>query len=368
MHKIIDTFFEDDNENISFFYTGRDNTIGLKYPDAPIINHSNYQFMRIAQIIPSDIALATELITIDEIMSIVLSSNNEEDDKTVATNVYIHGMIKNRQVIRNTFKCITLPITTPEDNEDMVKVYLVKEPINGLMTIGVWIKTEGYRNIFVNKTISKAQNSTPINSESLDSLYQIKLLSTDEIEFNVNVSNNVATLDSNKAAVSVGSFDNILERLNTVEQVAAPKFQYGYIIYPEDFLPSYNIKTLQVLPPRSINYTTNVPFLKINVDRNSVSTFDEGLFQFSLTTGVTGGAGFTTEGDIEIALYINDDIINPTMLKKNIKDMNGNTLTSAIYMQKLAPSDKISIKFKFGDNIPDSISFYNTYLSVLQLQ
>ena len=360
--EIVDAFFEDDEERIKFLYTGKNNVIGLRHFDASLRNRSNYQYIRIGRIIPDEKALSTDIISVDESLTIILAS----DTGSKMANVHIHGLLQNRSVIKNSFSCTYSPLLNAEDE---MTIYLVKEPENGIMNIGIWVKTENYSKVFTNIVLSKAQNTVPINVLHLDSLYKIRLLKdTNDIELNKTASNDSLQMITDSVAVSNNLYGNILSRLDTVEGVAAPKFQYGYIIYPEDFVPDYASKNLQVLPPRSINYTTEFPFMKVNTDRNTMSVFEEGIYQFSLTTGIKGGNTFVTSGFISMGIYINEELVSPSIIKTEIINTRERTLSSNLYVQKLSPTDKISVKFNFETPSPDSVSFNHTYLSVFRVQ
>lgn len=364
MAGIINGFFEDDEENMHFFYTGRDNVIGLNHPDASLMNTLKYSYIRIATICCDQTVTSSEEVTADVCLDMAgVAGLSDTDSNSLICKAFIHGMFKNKRVIKDSFACVVSPCNNVEK---IMEIYLTEEVIDEKYQVAVWLNTSEFLKIYVSKGFDRSMNSAPLNSEHLDSLYSLHLLPNSKLNSSTGT-NSIATIQTSMIAKSNNIYDTIFNRLKAVETAPKPEFQYGYVIYPETFAPDYTSTMYNNIAPSSLFYpSVTTPFMAITTDRDGVYVKQDGSYQISLCSNITGGSVLTKNGDIELALYINNDKNSIVNIKNYIADSHQRTLTTLPFVIDLKAEDKLYVKLKLDGNV-NSLIFPSTYLSVFRV-
>jgi hypothetical protein len=372
--QIRNIFHEDHNCNIDFFYTGKSNIIGLTHPDCSLLNAQNHSYIRIGLIEYEQSLLDTDEITINEEMTIVEELETKDSDiEALVNKVHIYGIVKGKNANTNTFRCVCTPILS---DSGTVKILLTQESVmtEGVSTygLGIWLKTQNYHKIYVSSDNSHSRESCPLNEEHLDSKYYISFLKNSEIESNVNTTNVYSQLSNKAICSSTNIYSSILRRLNSLESLSLPQIRYCYITYDEGFIPDYTenkAKLYQVIAPAAEQYslTSSQKFTVFNSDKESISINEAGIYMIQLSSDIQCADSATKNADIELSLFIDDIRVVPCTMKKTITKDSKNLFSGNIAMVELTPSNKLYLKFKFGDNIGDAIVNNETCLSLTRI-
>ena len=370
--KISNGFFEDDQCNKTFFYTGKSNVLGLMHPDSSLLNNKNYGYMRIAYIYFEDSLLSTDEVIVDETFTVTCQSSTSGADG-VAAQVQVYGTTKGKVPAADKFKCICTPIIS---DSSIPEIYITKENLVvddteiAVPCIGIWLRTNGFKKIFVNAEKSISRNSIPFNEEHLDSKYYIDFLVNSEIEANTNTTNTSSQVTVNAVCRSVNIYSSMQKRLLALESTALPSFQYAYVSYDEGFIPVYSgnkAVEYQLVSPSSVNYSlaNSNNFLKFNTDK-TISVTTPGTYMIQLSSGIKCADSAKKPADVELSVYVDDTKIAPMTIKKSLALKEDENYSGNMAVVTLSATSKIKLQFKFGTNIGDAITNTDTYLSVMR--
>ena len=372
---ISNSFYEDDECNKYFFYTGKSNVLGLSHPDASLLNDRNYGYMRIALIHFEDSLLATDEVTVNESFTITgqLESSSAEGT-AVVSKVQLYGITKGKVPITNTFKCICTPLL---GDSIIPNIYITKEDVDidgsgsTVPCIGIWLQTSSFYKIFVNNDSSISRSTIPFNEDHLDSRYYVDYLTNSEIESGVNTTSTYSQVSVNAVCRGVSINADMIKRITALENTALPNFKYAYVSYDEGFSPVYSGNSAleyQLVSPSAVNYSlaNASSFLKFNSSDKSLSVTEAGTYMIQLSSGIKCGDDAKKNADVELSVYLDDTKIAPMTIQKSLEVGKVDNYSGNMAVVALSTTSKIKVKFKFGVNIGDSISNANTYLSVMR--
>lgn len=366
--KVRHIFHEDHEETIDFFFNGKDDVIGLRHPDASLLNTSNHYYIRIGLIEYEESLLSTDEITIDEELLIAEEvESSTSANSGVVNSVHIHGIVKGKRAVKNTFRCICNPLLSDSGSMN-IAVTEDSITVDGVSSycLGIWLETKDFYKIFVTSTNSISRYSMPIDGEFLDSKYYLTLLQNSEIETNVNTTNVYSQISTRRVCNGVNIYTGIHDRLTVLENTAMPRFQACYVSYDEGFTPQYsNSVGYQVIAPSAFQYTfmNTTNFTTFNSDRQSISVLEAGTYILQLSSNLVSDA----TADIEVCVYLDDTKLPTTVIKKCLSKSADESFTSNQIVLDLTTSSKIRVKFKFGNRVSTSITNNGTYLSVLRI-
>lgn len=374
MALIRNIFHEDHDCNIDFFYTGKSNVLGLTHPDCSLLNDKNYYYIRIGLITYEESLLSTDEITINEEFTVAEETETSEDAANSKINkVQIYGVVRGGRALPNTFRCLCTPIL---GDSEVIDIHLTEDQIitDGVSryALGIWLNTKDMYKIYVSSDVSHSRESAPLNEEHLDSKYYLSYLKNSEIESSTNTTNVFSQISNRRFCVGKNINADVLKRLDNLEAVALPKFQYCYVTYDEGFTPVYagdESKNYQVIAPSGFQYSLMncQSFTKFNTDRESLSVTENGTYVIQLSSGITGGNGITEKSDVEISVFVDDTKVPMATIKKTITGDSTDICGGNMAVVDLTTNSKIRVKMKFGNNIGDSVVNEGTYLSILRI-
>lgn len=379
--KVYDSFFEDDNADYMFYYTGKSNILGLQQPDHVYKNKNNFKHARLAFIKFID-AGDPELIThIMEDLTITFLSDIYGDEEDVSYNTSVHVLLrscgKNCRVLKSYTKLATESTESNGANISVIATEEAYEDTDDKVKYGLalWVESDisKFKYILINVNSSLSVEASPINGESFyPSSYNIEYLNDNTAVTNDNVTN----ADISGACGSKESFQNIItERLYKLERDVngyMPLYDRYTVIYDVSHTPT---STEEPVKPTSVRKSdvTNDAILIDNVNKGiRIKTGDSGVYTIQLKNGFYLIKGTTR---LDLNVYINNVKIEELCMSMYLTS-NGeddarkaikNTFASLSYYTELLADDNIVVKAIFSN--PDDLVIENeTMLMLTKIQ
>lgn len=366
--KIFNTFFEDSNENVHFFYNNKENVLGFHYPDFYIINDKNYKYIRIANIILSDSIYSmsnNDMICIDESFIVNLNGYKESNTTNYSAKINIVGYVNSDgELKKDTFKCVY----TPEfDDMSMLDMYLTEETTivddYSYKSIGVWVKVENADIIFITKNITKSIDSVPMSNNYIHSGYTIDFLTDDKKIANTNTSNLDSYVTSLSFCKGINKHKELLDRINTLESKDDFNLNIANIEYDNGFVPittGSDSMQPQIITPVTVNYTQGFePFISIKAADKYFTVKKFGVYLIQLNTKLI------SEETCKVKISVS---VNNTDESEIIYDTKGDVsiYSAPLKVLLLSPSDIVRVKMLFTDTAKD-ITNENTNITLIRL-
>lgn len=372
--KVYDSFFEDENADIIFYYAGKSNILGLQHPDHVYRNAKDFKYARLAFIKFVDSGDSDLLTHINEDLTVaVLSDLYSPDD--VQYNSVIHVKLlasaKNGRVIKNN---VVVYESYYGQGFEIIATEDAYQDIDGKVKYGLalWISSDISKMNYVCITVnnSLAANTSPINGDSFyPGNYMIEYLNDSNVISNDNVSNTtpkgIGTIVNRFKKI-----DDMIDNVGSDEEYYRTEFISNSAEYDVQFKPS----TLETnIAPTSLRHSTigdDVIYID-NVNKNLIVK-ETGIYSIQLKNGfylVKGtsrvdlnvyiGTNLIKELAISMYLTSNDEID----ARKAIK----NTILSPVYYSKITANEHIKVTAKWTN--VDGITVENeTMLIVTKLR
>ena len=381
MTMIKSDFLENHEGDVIFLYNGKDNVIGLSYPDAVIANNRLAHFIRIATVTFDQTLQFAEENIVDETFSLRVENSVNAQYAANSCTVKLIGHVAGKRITKDKFKCI---VTPDVGYLDIPELYLIEDTYTtsdnkNEYRLEVWLHTVNVRRIFMTKVSSHARNAAPINAEYLDSRYYFDLMTNEKMIYNTDTSNLSAVIKSKRFTEGINIFSQIDSRLNTLEAVNYPDFKHGYIIYDPSWTPSTSGSEsigYQQVPAASIDYSSalSTPFMSIDLTpvNKAVRVNEPGLYLFQIVSGLNTTSAME-DNDIELSLFKNTDIIQSSTIIYKLRADNGELYTNpmglsgGMVLLDLQPSDSIRLQFKFLSDPHNGIINRSTRVQVVKI-
>lgn len=352
---IYETFFSDNNGDYHFFYNGKDQVLGVNYPDECINNESNHKYIRIGYINclkndPTDIVIVNEVLKVQlETVSSTLYNNNK------ACNVHITGVIKAGTAVQDTFKCECI---SDFNDVNIPEIYICvdRKKIDGISkeVYSIWVKTDGIGKVYSTYLVTHAANKTNIDKYHFDSGYELYLTTNDEVIVDTDTSDLDHYITSIKFCTGYDRFDSISRKIAELQNRPSLSIQSANVSFDAGFEPDYNgdaSSNYQLVTPSTLKYDiVDTPFLTLDILSKRVVVSQDGTYQISATSGMieldTEHEGRVSK--IEMVPFVNNDNINKLLLQYD-PNIKANQLAAGIYTVTLKKGDVIGYKFKFID-------------------
>lgn len=363
-----DTFYENSNGDRHLFFTGRDNIIGLRHPEYSIKNSSKYNFIRLGYIYPDTTNLPSGYeVNVSEKFSLMTVG-----DDIHSLTVNITGKFVDGRVVSDSFKCTA--ITTDKYDTD-IEIILTEQLVDvdesdKRYAVCIWLNSPDISYIFINRDISRSDNSMTVNAHCFTAGYFTYFLHNDELSSVTGMNTGVTIYDS-AIADMVNVFKPLNDRVEVLEnKMAVPKFLSCIVNYDQSFIPDKSEIGYQIVRPYNFLYDfSNVPmFMNISLDTQYISVKEAGLYSLQLSTGINAD-GILEEGEsfnIELALYVNDRQIVPASIRKVIRYKEEEMYASNTVNIQLDTTDKIYVKFKYLNGDPKLVNNADTNLVVMR--
>lgn len=379
--KVYDSFFEDDNADYVFYYTGKSDILGLQQPDHVYKNKNDFKYARLAFIKFIDSGDPDLLTHIMEDLTITFLSDIYGDEEDVYNNTSVHVRLRscarNCRVLKTYTNLATEALEGNGESLSFVATEEAYEDTDGKVKygLGLWVESDisKFKYILINVNSSLSVEGSPINGESFyPSSYNIEYLNDNTAVSNENVTNATVT----GACGSKESFqDKIDKRLDDLEQDAEdyrPVHDTYTVVYDVTHTPT---STEEPVNPTSIRKSdvTNDAVLIDNVNKGiRIKTGDSGVYILQLKNGFYLIKGTTR---LDLNVYKNNVKIEELCMSMYLTS-NGeedarkaikNTFTSLSYYTELVEGDNIVLKAIFTN--PDGLTIENeTMLMLTKIQ
>lgn len=379
--KVYDSFFEDDNADYVFYYTGKSDILGLQQPDHVYKNKNDFKYARLAFIKFIDSGDPDLLTHIMEDLTITFLSDIYGDEEDVYNNTSVHVRLRscarNCRVLKTYTNLATEALEGNGESLSFVATEEAYEDTDGKVKygLGLWVESDisKFKYILINVNSSLSVEGSPINGESFyPSSYNIEYLNDNTAVSNENVTNATVT----GACGSKESFqDKIDKRLDDLEQDAEdyrPVHDTYTVVYDVTHTPT---STEEPVNPTSIRKSdvTNDAVLIDNVNKGiRIKTGDSGVYILQLKNGFYLIKGTTR---LDLNVYKNNVKIEELCISMYLTS-NGeedarkaikNTFTSLSYYTELVEGDNIVLKAIFTN--PDGLTIENeTMLMLTKIQ
>lgn len=344
----------DENEEIFYHNTGRDNVSGLYYPDNYIRNIDNYLYTRIL-----NIKLSTDTSLIYPIHETFLLTTLKNDNTPGVTNIITLDAIAMKGTVSE--KNIKLTCTPLNDSKTISgDIHDIRAVIKNVLDddgntnkyLGIWLYTGNIIDIIIKELNSISFNSIPNNiyHQFLRCDYEAYYLNNEDIVYEVNMYNyeeSTGTIICN----AVHSNKQLIDTVKTLNNEAnSSKSDYRFVsVLFNDLYSINNINTDEIITPQTLQYAEyNEPF--IGIRDNYVHAVQEGNYLIGLKINMDINGGNSTT--MKMSVFLNDDRIDETtttiFIDPNNKVYPLGYLAGQVKL-KLKPSDKLYLKARWSN-------------------
>ena len=319
--------FTDDNGNIHYFNTGRDNVSGLAFPRYYVKNKDNYFYTRILQI-----KLSTDTALVYPIHECFLLTTFTNYNTIATTNIVtIDAIVKESSIREDDIKVTCTPLNHNSTVDG--KIHTIKAALkgelndNGHITIhlGIWLYTKDILDIVIKDLSSLSYNEIPNNiyHQFLQCDYESHYLNNEDIMHDINMFNFEESI-GDKVAEGVNVNQALINEIknggSSTPVDMTPDYKFLSVLY-DDMYTITDINTDEVIKPTAFQYVqVDNSFAKITNDYVQVN--EDGNYLIALKVNMNIHEGEATE--MMMSFFLNDDRIEET--------------TSSLYLN---PSNKV---------------------------
>ncbi len=372
--KIYDSFFENDDADYIFYYTGKSNILGLQHPDHVYKNTKGFKYARLAFIKFIDSGDPDLITHINEDLTVVILSDLHKPDD-IQYNSIIHAKliasVKNCRVDKSTvytyedfygerFEIIATE-DAYQDNDGKVKYGL-----------GLWISKDISNMKYICTTVnnSLSADAAPINGDSFyPADYNIEYLNDLNVVQDENVSNIIPT----GIGHLINRFEKIDKTLDTItetENYYRTEFIQNSAIYDVEFEPDIEEKNIAPTSLRRSVIGDDIIYID-NINKDLIVSND-GIYSIQLKNGFYLINGTSR---VDLNVYIGTELIKELSISMYLTSNNEedarkaikNTLVSPVYIGKINANQHIRVTARWS-NIDNIVVENETMLSVTKLR
>lgn len=372
--KIINSFFENDNRDIIFFYCGKNSVLGLAQPDHYTKNSSAHAYARIAFLTLSDISDDGTVIYINETLGVnLITPELGTMDDIKSFKVHVEGFGKANRIVKSSVRCTVHNdnITEPIQNINVyvTEEYYLNSDNEKIYGIGIWVETAGVEYILVNVENSLAVNHTPLDNEHFPTYYEAEYLNQITKNADVNLVNVKDGITNNLICIGMPVNEKNDTRLAALEE-KTKYFPFGFvqnhIWYDTVYTPSV-AGTEEIILPTSVRGDTLERIVKLDTLNKCFSVIKDGVYMLQLKNGFYLNTG---ESGLDLIPYKNSDRLKEmglsTYLTSKDDGVIKNLFSSQTISLRLTTSDKIYLKASWSD-ITDLECENETVISITAL-
>lgn len=388
--KVYDAFFENDNADNIFYYTGKSNVLGLQAPDHVLYNEKKLANVRLAYItIPNigDPELVTRVMEDINVALITEIHDGQQNEIQCHHRLQLIGAFKNNKIsdpLLYDTNCIDPYNNKSEDIVFATSIESYTEDGVSKNALSLWVlgcKNYEYICIYVNKSLSASL--APINGESFfPSSYYIEYINDENIVVDTNITNtsiNGAYTAEKKEASFGGRVDNLEENLTN----NIPIYRQSVAVYDAEYTPTSTSET--VLKPTSLKQSKSIydyyPGLELQDIQSAVylDTTNKNLkVNYSGEYSIQVKNGFYLiqgESRVDINVYIDnvkDEELSVSMYltsngEEDTRKAIKNTFSSPLVYKYLSVGSRINVKVTFT-NISNIVVENETEVLVTLIQ
>lgn len=352
IYNISNCFFEDDEANVIFFYSGRDSILGLTHPDYIVKNTDRMRYARIAFLTPSDLGDSDTPIYMEEKLSVDIFTPIENNmGQTKSATITVAALAQSKRIRKDTVYC-TVHNDFAHDINRNLNVYLTEDTYLNTdgekrYGLGVWIDTQEDSYILTQVIKSYSANSCPIDNDHYPAGYEASYLTSLDIHTDVNMTNSLDIIKNNQIISAIMYNDDNNERLTKLEektQYLPFGFVQNTVVYDNIYKPT-NSNTDEIITPTSIRGINTDRIIKLDPANRAFTVLQEGAYQIQLKNGLYLTTG---ESDVTLSLYnesidLTDAKMNLHLFTRNNKPVKMGYSSNAVTLH-LRPGDKIYLK------------------------
>ena len=384
--KIYESYFEDSDANIYYFYSGKNTVIGLQHPDYRVDNEDNHKYARVAFYTYNDIGDDTIIVYMNETLDITTiasttSGANASNMKTF--KVHFEATGKAGRVSKDTIKCTvtnsnSIDSKTASD-KDYPKVIVTEDPYEDSENkqrygVGLWIDISGMEYIMINVDKSLSTNSVPINVEHFPTSYTAQYLNNVTKQPDKNLINVLDLLEDRTITESTDYNAGNIERIEDIEEkVEYEPHQYyqNTVQYKPTYEPS-SAGTEETIEGTNIIAPVLDRILTLDSVNKTFSVKKNGIYALQLKNGFYLIQG---ESRVDLKVYIGSNQIKELGISMYLTS-NGeqderkaikNTYSSQVYIVPLKTTDKIKLTATWS-NIDKIVMENETMITCTALQ
>lgn len=345
---VYDSFFEDDNSDYIFYYTGKSNILGLQHPDYVYRNTRDFQFVKVACIKFIDSGDPEQTDIVCEDLTVVLVY---DDGSIKRVNIEANFLAKNCVPNANSAYVFIRSDEAPKFQVKMAVENYQDEDNKTRKSVGIWLAQSiadvKYVCTWVNKSL--AVNNGPINGSSFyPSSYTVEYLDDDVAVQNINLTNSTTMFGDGIGAYS-WPYQNTTDKINSINTNFAnyvPTFTQVGIVYDVDFKPS---ATETIMKPTSIKKFSNLyennasrTFLnKLKIDTvNNCIVLPKGFYQIQVKNGFYMIQG---ESRLDVNAYVGDVVDSELCVSSYLTSNNQTDARKAIKSHPVSLAKYISV-------------------------
>ena len=346
--------FTDENGDIHYLNTGRDNISGLVYPTHYVRNKDNYLFTRVL-----DIKLGQDTSLVYPIHECFLLTTYTDNSSTGITNIItIDAIVKESLVKESDIKLTCIPLNFTHDilGGEIHNVFAsIKGELNSdghiVMCLGIWLYTNNITNIIIKDLSSLSYNQIPNNiyNKFLECNYEAYYLDNESIMYEVNMFN---FEESTGTKVATGTNVNqlLIDKVNSSsgggDKPSNLNLKFLSVLY-DDMYSITDINTDEIIRPTAFQYVqVDNSFAKIT--DNYLQVNEDGNYLIALKVNMDIHEGEPTK--MMMSFFLNDDRIDETTSSLYL-DPNNKTyplgFLAGQFQVQLKSSDKLYLKARW---------------------
>ena len=345
--------FTDENGELIYFNTGRDNISGLEYPSHYVRNVDDYLYTRVL-----NIKLSADTSLIYPIHECFLLTTLKRDNTPGVTNIVtLDAIVMNGNVVESSIKLSCSPLNHSVNMHG--DIHNIRAAIKNTMVdgntvryLGIWLYTADIIDIIMKDLSSLAFNEIPNNiyTQFLECSYEAEYLDNENVVYEVNMYNyeeSTGTIIAN-ATHPYETLINTVNKLSTLNSSSASDYRFISVLY-DDLYSIQNINTDEIIKPSALQYVefTESP---VTITDNYIQVNEEGNYLIALKVNMNIHEGNSTT--MKMSVFLNDDRIEETTstlyLDPNNKMYPLGFLSGQFKIQ-LKPSDKLYLKARWTD-------------------
>lgn len=347
--------FTDDNGELHYLNTGRDNVSGLHFPNHYVRNKDNYTYTRVL-----NIKLSPDTSLVYPIHECFLLTTYKNDTTHGVTNIInLEAIVREATVKPQDIKLTCSPLNYIT-NIDNIQIHDIKVAIkneldeigNTVVYLGIWLNTKDIIDILIKDLSSLAYNSIPNNiyHQFLQCDYEANYLDNENVMYEINMFTFEESI-GNKIAEGKNVNEVLLNKVKNISddiQIAIPDYQYLTVI-TDDMYSIQDINIDEIIKPTAFQYV-EVGNSFATIKDNYVQVNNDGNYIIALKVNMDIHEGMPSK--MTMSLFLNDDRIEETTcslyLDPNNKVHPLGFLAGQLRIQ-LKSSDKLYLKVRWTD-------------------
>lgn len=368
-------YFEDAQGDISFFYTGKSNIIGLPSADAVIDNDRNAKYVRVATITFDTTLQSTQENIIDELLRIGLYNQISAQYENYMMDVHITAHVTGQRITKTKTKLIFKPYDL-DDNYN--GIYLTEEQNGTNYIVGLWVDTRYYDSIVLWRVSGSDRTSAHLNEDSFDRSYYLNLLKNEDKVYDVDTTNVFGTINANLVMQGTHYLTTMESRLKRLEQIQYPDIRFCTLATDTSWVPETENATAmqpQRLTINSVDYSLSLSSAFVEIKAGSIKGFvlpEPGLYMIQVINRFDTKSA-TKDSVIQVYLTKDDDIIPGTEILQRLLADNGKTyannlgLSNGMVLVHSNGANIFRLMFKFLENPQNGVINEGTRIQVMKL-